>query len=712
MNVDNLCMSCFENKGDFEICPYCGWVEGTVPTDVYQLHPRSILNGRYTIGEILGFGGFGITYKAWDNDLEIKVAIKEYYPSGLVNRIPGENEVLLFSGEKRQQFLLGLERFLEEAQNMAMFSEHPFIVNVYNYFQQNNTAYIVMEYLDGLTLKEYLQLNDGILSYEDCWSIFEPVMRALEEVHSKKIIHRDLSPDNIYLTSDNKVKVIDFGAARFAEGESEKTLSVIIKPGYAPPEQYRSKSKQGPFTDVYALGATIYRCITGLPLEESIDRMVNDEVKRPSELGISMPENAEKALMKAIALNDGLRFRKVQDFREAFNNKKQVEYPEIEYKKRKIRRIASAGMVAVLLIIVTSSFYGAINAYLPVTTGAVLDVYIPVSDEQDYLQESYYTSMDEILYSFLREEDYSTRELELNIIPIAKDNYSEKMTDLLNDEDEHNMLFRSDLLTDDVMNMSSSLEDLSEFWVYWFWNRSGCIYAKEYPEYFPNQTEMPVGFVFPVSYVNEGLLLQLGELTPDKYESIETMSYDVSSLNNVRSFTIIDDCVPYLIASLGGYDGNNLNDKGEIILEQISPYIVSEKKAIESFTNSKTIMIIGFTDIDSNLKTTIAGANYSVIPISNNNQVYAKFTQAWSISNNASDNSKELGIAFMNYMLSYEAQNGLCIQNNVGAPVNSQAYEQYFSDIYQTRMGSLAKYINSFTFWGEERNTIEQSLIQ
>lgn len=150
---NELCMNCFNVKGVEEVCPHCGYIEGTPPGQAFHLEPGTILANRYIVGTSIGFGGFGITYKAYDTVLGVIVAIKEFYPAGLVNRAPGESQVGIMSGEKTQEYEMQLKRFLIEAQSIAQFGKAKDIVNVYDYFEENNTAYIIMEYIDGILSK-------------------------------------------------------------------------------------------------------------------------------------------------------------------------------------------------------------------------------------------------------------------------------------------------------------------------------------------------------------------------------------------------------------------------------------------------------------------------------------------------------------------------------------------------------------------------------
>ena len=165
------CMNCMKEYGkQFEVCPHCGYIEGTEPKEVYHLRPGMILKERFQIGTVVGFGGFGVVYRAWDMTLDKMVAIKEFYPVGLINRVPGESKVIVFQN-KRREFSVQLDRFLEEARNMAKFSNHPNIVNVYNFFEENNTAYIAMEFLSGSTYKSYLKKQNGLVKTEEAVKI-------------------------------------------------------------------------------------------------------------------------------------------------------------------------------------------------------------------------------------------------------------------------------------------------------------------------------------------------------------------------------------------------------------------------------------------------------------------------------------------------------------------------------------------------------------
>lgn len=306
------CMSELEQEG---VCPVCGFDIGSYVPETHYLSLGTVLNTRYVVGRVLGEGGFGITYMGWDNSLEIRVAIKEYYPSGLVTRELNEENrgtVSVYMGNKQKDYETGLSKFLDETRRLAKFRNNPGIVGVSDFFEENKTAYMVMDYVDGITLSAYMKEKGGRIPAAQAVEMLSPVIRSLEEIHKENIIHRDISPDNVMVQKNGTVRLIDFGAARDFS-EKNKSLSVVLKPGYAPEEQYRTKGVQGPWTDVYALCATLYKMITGITPEESMERIVGAGLKKPSELGIEIPQNVEKTILRGMEVKAEKRIRSMAD---------------------------------------------------------------------------------------------------------------------------------------------------------------------------------------------------------------------------------------------------------------------------------------------------------------------------------------------------------------------------------------------------------------
>ena len=296
------------------MCVDCHRKADDTPSPPHHLPQRTVLGtqNKYLIGKALGEGGFGITYIAWDLQQGIKVAIKEYFPSGYVTRVAASNQVIINSKQNQAASNRGLKRFVEEARALAKIKNLAGVVNVRDFFSANGTAYIVMEFLDGVSLKKYLQRKGGKISVDEVLTIMRPVMDSLTQVHKIGLIHRDISPDNILITKYNEVKLIDFGAAKYSNPDG-RSLSIVLKQGFAPPEQYDTHGEQGPWTDVYALGVTIYYAITGQLPPESIRLMMGKEsIKRPSELGIAIDPGVENALMKCLAVEIKKRYQDVQ----------------------------------------------------------------------------------------------------------------------------------------------------------------------------------------------------------------------------------------------------------------------------------------------------------------------------------------------------------------------------------------------------------------
>lgn len=272
INTENLCPRCFTALGAKGLCPVCGKkTNAPIFYDPSHLAPKSKIKNRYVMSSAIGEGGFGITYLAFDTMNGIKVAIKEYFPVSVVAR----NEkgfVVPLKPELRQRFMLGKKRFMDEAKNMAAIKNLKGVPAVLDFFSENDTAYIVMEYLSGSTLKDLIKKRRR-LTFAEAFDILRPVFDSLALMHDAGLVHRDVSPDNIILT-ENGAKLIDFGATVKANKEKQSTE---LKRHYAPPEQYDKYFAVDRRADVYAAGVTMYHCVTGMLPPESVRRLPNDK---------------------------------------------------------------------------------------------------------------------------------------------------------------------------------------------------------------------------------------------------------------------------------------------------------------------------------------------------------------------------------------------------------------------------------------------------
>ena len=283
----------------------------------------TILAGQYIIKKVLGQGGFGITYMATDHKSGKAVAVKEFFPDTLAYR--EKTAVISYPGERSDSYEYGKTGFLEEAKTLAEFIGNDNIVKIHSYFEENGTAYFVMDYIEGVSFDEYLKQKGGKISVDEAERILIPIMDALQLVHSKGIVHRDVTPDNIYICNDGTIKLLDFGAARYSLGDKSRSLDVILKHGFAPKEQYTKRGKQGPFTDVYSLAATFYFSITGKRPPDSIERLDEDDLIPPSTLGVQITQYQENALLQALEVQASDRFQTMADFKRVLLNENQHE---------------------------------------------------------------------------------------------------------------------------------------------------------------------------------------------------------------------------------------------------------------------------------------------------------------------------------------------------------------------------------------------------
>ena len=313
------CPNCFESKSGAGMCLTCGHDESEGSRPGVHLHAGTALQGRYVVGRLIGQGGFGATYLGWDERLQAKVAIKEYFPVSLATRARDSGKLVPYTPDQQATFRDGVDKFLGEARMLGRLKGAKEIVQVHDHFEANATAYMVMELLVGRTLQRHLLEEGGAIDYRRALGLMLPIAKAVHDVHQLGLVHRDISPDNVFLLDGGEAKLLDFGAARHYVGEATGNLTVVLKRGYAPPEQYGSESRQGPWTDVYALAATLYCAIAGKPPPDSNQRWLEDTLVRPSKLGIAIPPGVEDALIAGLALNWQERPRDMKTLLQAFN---------------------------------------------------------------------------------------------------------------------------------------------------------------------------------------------------------------------------------------------------------------------------------------------------------------------------------------------------------------------------------------------------------
>ena len=300
------CINCMsEVSPGTEVCPYCHHRINEYKANPRALLPMTLLDGKYLIGKVLGEGGFGITYLGLDRNLRLKVAIKEYFPLQFASRNiydGNSNDITVIGGKAESNFMTGLDRYEREARRLVRLDSLPGIVKVLNFFYENKTAYMVMEYIPGISLKEYMRSNKRI-TWKETLSIAKPVIKSLGILHKNGIIHRDISPDNIMMDPDGQITLIDFGAARDFNN-ADKSVIIELKHGFAPPEQYQTSGNQGPWTDVYALCATLYYLISGKVIPSAMaiyDK--NEKIKPLRSYDRTIPQGIEDTILQGLSPN-------------------------------------------------------------------------------------------------------------------------------------------------------------------------------------------------------------------------------------------------------------------------------------------------------------------------------------------------------------------------------------------------------------------------
>ena len=317
VNGRERCVGCMKPLTAEGRCAYCGLQQDKYRPIPRCLRPGMCLRDRYVLGRVLGEGSFGISYIAWDCLLDTVVAIKEYFPASLVSRhISEEDEdtnVYIYEKRESQKYQESLKKYLGEAKSLSAYYDLDGIVSVRDFFYANNTDYIVMGYVDGISVKEYVEKN-GPIEGEKFLRMLEPVIQSLAKVHQTGVLHRDISPDNMLLTRDEKLVLIDFGAARKENINMTRSMTVVFKRGFSPEEQYRTRGQQGAWTDVYALCATAYYALTGKAPDESIQRVLEDDMPSLTEMtDVDLPMQQKRAFMKGMTVDFHHRYQTMDE---------------------------------------------------------------------------------------------------------------------------------------------------------------------------------------------------------------------------------------------------------------------------------------------------------------------------------------------------------------------------------------------------------------
>lgn len=605
------CLNCMKEYDEqFSICPHCGYVEGTEPGEIYFLKPGTILFDQYVIGTTVGVGGFGIVYKAWDKSLSRMIAIKEFFPMGYVNRIPGHKEVMIF-GNKKQEYKKELHRFLEEAQYLAKFSHHPNIINVYSFFEENNTAYIAMEYLDGISYKEYIKSQGGKIEIDSSVSVIVATLEALKEIHKHHIIHRDVAPDNIFICWDGRIKLMDFGAARFSK--NEKDLDVVLKPGFAPPEQYQANSQQGDFTDIYAVGAVMYRSLTGqMPIEAS-DRLEQDDLIPPNVVNPDIPEKLNNIILRAMAIQPDLRFRTDDEFievlNENYNGKIRSIKEEIKHRK-KVRLVKSLIAGFVLLIGLAAGFYVYDSKKSEIDLKpATLDVWIQ-AENSNTTSRNFLDALSEFT------EKYP--QIQINVSVFAKGEYEKK----LKEAEAANCLPE---VYEVIGNQEPAGKDISRIATY--------VENSDYDglDFLQNTeiTKVPITFNMPVVYVSKTLEGYSDTGAKEKY--------DAALIDGVFS-TLEDEVIRFL--------------KGE------AAYVVADTSYYWAVQENQ-------------------GGKYEMKPIPFTDRCASNYALVLAVGKDANRAQYNAAIQMIFYLLGEKAQTKLCIEQHQGLPLHNEIYERF-----------------------------------
>lgn len=313
LDTRHLCPGCMSRWEDTKKpCPRCGFSRETGESGGRELPPFTVLGGRYLLGKRIGAGGFGISYIALDLTEEKLLAVKEFFPAGMAER--RGMEVVPEEEADEEDYQRARESFRREAELLARFVGTEGIVTYRDYLEENGTAYLVMDYVEGPNLKQALRERGKPFTQEEALELMKPILLAVDAMHRKWVIHRDISPENLIRKPDGTLTLIDFGAAREFSFAEQENLTVIVKRGYAPEEQYHSGSRQGPWTDLYACCAVLYQLVSGILPQDAAGRRETDELVPLKNLeGVQVTEAFSDAVAKGMTISAADRYPSIRE---------------------------------------------------------------------------------------------------------------------------------------------------------------------------------------------------------------------------------------------------------------------------------------------------------------------------------------------------------------------------------------------------------------
>ena len=688
------CEKCFEYYDEtiaFEVCPHCGhvnkWDEKnkttiTMAMQTQSLYPDTgsktdpkkssgrledkeprhlpkgtILRGRYEVDRVIGIGGFGITYKVWDSRSSQYKAIKEYFQKGVVNRIPGTKEVIISSEKRREEFLYGKTRLLNEARIIAKF-QSPSIVYVDDYFEENNTSYMVMEYLESQTLEDYIVNRKQVLDPEQAIDIGIRICDALEEIHRAGVLHRDIAPDNIFIDKNGNIKIIDFGSARLSKEDTDGQM-IVIKPGFAPPEQYEKidlkNDRQREWTDVYALGATLYLCLTGKVPAESSERKIAvdsgaDPVAYPKELNPQIPEFLSNTIMTALAVEVHERFKNPSEFKSALKQERKV-LPVEEARKRKklIKTVGIRGgflAAAIVMIIGFGIDYIKSRAILH---PADVTIWYTLSTNPEQAQQKQ-TAMESIIQALKESDKFS--KITFEPTGFSEEEYSDKLKEAY-EQGKMPVLFESNDL-----NSEYPLSDVNIKEIMKTSKEINCSFLDKYASGFDGTGQLPIGFDIPVIYINNALV-------PDYKEEME-----IDSMEDLMAL-----CEGEMI-----YKPMAVKKDWITAYEKMLPDFKEYEAAMEEYTMQDFLdgkAVVYFSDISDYYTIRNEKAGYFSVEPVNAERIVCSFTNVWNISecNDAQETAaKHILSCFLN---NYSQDQYYLQTQNPGLPLDQAVLQEY-----------------------------------